>query len=78
MLAISITFAAALAVLAIIWHIPKQSALESLDTIPNVLSIEANRNLARFSHRLPELPSSRSKVTNQTNNSQTTSLMESS
>jgi hypothetical protein len=66
-LAISITFVAALAVLAVVWHLPKQSDLESLEIIPNVLSMESDRNIDRIARHHPFLSNSRSKETSPSN-----------
>ena len=63
-LAISITFIAAIAVLGVIWHLPQPAVLDSLETVPNVLAMEARMNEARNTQIVPRLSSaSRSKET---------------
>jgi hypothetical protein len=52
-LAITITFVAAVAVLAIIWHLPQPTAL---DSVPDVLSMEAKMNMQHSRFRMAQSP----------------------
>jgi hypothetical protein len=52
-LAVTITFVAAVAVLAIIWHFPQPTTLES---IPDVLSMESKLNMQNSRYRMAQSP----------------------